>query len=78
MQSSDEKEVLYIEEVELELESRYTKYPIDEQSLFVVASILILIPNVVVIFFMIQKNSRTFLDDLIIYDCFLRQRVKEA
>ena len=77
MESTDEKQILTIEEIEVKLEPSLTTLPIEFKLFCVFTSILIILPNVFVIFFMLKKESRTFLDNLNIYDCCLRKRIKK-
>ena len=78
MQANDEEEILIIEEIERNLQPHYFNLPVEVKLFYFVTSILICIPNGFVIFFMLKKSSRTFLDNLIIYDCCLRKRKKET
>ena len=78
MQANDEEEILIIEEIERNLQPHYFNLPVKVKLFYFVTSILICIPNGFVIFFMLKKSSRTFLDNLIIYDCCLRKRKRET
>ena len=78
MESTDEKQILTIEEIEVKLEPCFTRLPIEFKLFCAFTSILIILPNVFVIFFMLKKESRTFLDNLNIYDCCLRKRIQET